>query len=131
MFLIFVFALGCPWVKFLYVLCSSGVGLGAQGGADYLTILWHTDSCAALSCPNSPRGERFQKSRQFSGLLVQMGKTSGKRQMLVAIDSSCSPWTRLTGSVLENKSSESHQALVSPYPQPGRHVSLRDKAGLA
>ena len=50
--------------------------------------------------------------------------------MLIAIDNSCSPRTRLTGSVLENKGPESSQTLVSLSLSNGRHVSLSDKAGL-
>lgn len=65
------------------------------------------------------------------GLLVQMGKTKGKRQILLAVENSYSPTARLTGSALENRGSESNQTLVSLSLRNGRHVSPSDKAGLA
>ena len=51
--------------------------------------------------------------------------------MLVAVGNSYSLMTRLTGSVLENRGSESSQTLVSLSLRSGRHVSPSDKAGLA
>ena len=50
--------------------------------------------------------------------------------MLLAVENSYSLMGRLTGSVLENRGSESSQTLVSLSLRNRRHVSPSDKAGL-
>lgn len=127
--MIFVFALGCTWVKFLCVSCSAGIGVRAQSLLMSLVFSW---SLLNVLVPILP--EKTHSKWAGSGLVGKIGpvgKICGKIRMLVTINNSCSPWTRLTGSVLGSKDAESNQALVSCSLRRWRHVSLRDKAGLA
>lgn len=89
-----------------------------------------TSQFIACSCTDSPREDRFQKSWQMPRILGPIGRSYRKIRMLVAISNLYSPWTSLTGSILEGNGSKLDQGLVSHSLRSGRHMSARDKPGL-